>query len=404
MPVAVSTDNPRKRRRSPAQLPPFSVPTYDLLADILSRLQVKSLLRFKCVCKKWNALISHPHFAKTHFHRSTTDPTFTHHMLLPQSCFLRDGVVSCSVKSLFNGNDFDVVVPQSLRYPLRPNHDVVGYCNGLLCLLFDKVRVRLLNPSTRSVSRESPPLFNRRDDPNRRVVFGFGYDDSSGAYKAVSVFVDYFMKSSVSVFSFGGGGEENGSWREVHGFPAAKPDWGKSGEFVNGTLNWLARTAQDHKGFVIDEKLHAVYVDEYFVIVCFDLGKETFTELSLPRDIDRSCSVGTVLGVLKDCLCVSQNYETMNFVVWLMTEHGVKESWTRLLNISYADLGMEDYAFLDPLCMSEKGDILLSTNVAECKVVLYNAGDGRLEHRGIQSEKSWYRSKVYVESLVWPTH
>jgi len=38
----------------------------ELIIQILLRLSVKSLLRFKCVCKSWFSLISDPHFANSH--------------------------------------------------------------------------------------------------------------------------------------------------------------------------------------------------------------------------------------------------------------------------------------------------------------------------------------------------
>ncbi|XP_058721893.1 F-box/kelch-repeat protein At3g23880-like isoform X3 [Vicia villosa] len=46
---------------------------FDLITEILSRVPVKLLLQFRCVCKSWNSLISHdPNFAKKHFKMSTT--------------------------------------------------------------------------------------------------------------------------------------------------------------------------------------------------------------------------------------------------------------------------------------------------------------------------------------------
>ncbi|CAL0302771.1 unnamed protein product [Lupinus luteus] len=383
--VAVETNGSKKRRfAAPPSPVEIAVIPYDIIIDILSRITVKPLLRFKSVCKSWKTLISDPQFAKIHFQRSITDSTFIHHRLMPQACFLRDDIVSCSVESLLNNCD---VVPESLRYPLHSHYDVVGYSNGLCCLVYNREKVRLWNPCTKLVSRESPSLFNR-DNLSRKPVFGFGYDESSDTYKVVSVFVDIYGKSLGSVFSFG---SENCNWRRVHGFPDVTPEWGKSGECARGTLNWLAKAP-----------LPDGMRNEYYVIVSFDLGNETCREFLLPGDIDRSCSVGTAFGVLRDCLCVSQNYELTNFIVWQMMEHGVKESWTRLLNISYVDLGLKVYAFLEPLCMSEKGDILMNTNIEECKVVLYNPGDNRLERHNILSKKSWFCSKIYVESLVSP--
>ncbi|KAK4722098.1 hypothetical protein R3W88_012331 [Solanum pinnatisectum] len=41
----------------------------NMVVDILSRLPVESLLRFKCVCKHWYGLIKSASFKEKHFHQ-----------------------------------------------------------------------------------------------------------------------------------------------------------------------------------------------------------------------------------------------------------------------------------------------------------------------------------------------
>ncbi|XP_061371664.1 F-box/kelch-repeat protein At3g23880-like [Gastrolobium bilobum] len=43
---------------------------WDVIHEILLRLPVKSLVRFKSVCKSWHSLISDPHFANSHYELS----------------------------------------------------------------------------------------------------------------------------------------------------------------------------------------------------------------------------------------------------------------------------------------------------------------------------------------------
>lgn len=47
----------------------------EVLVDILVRVPVKSLLRFRCVSKKWNSLISSPAFINTHLNRALFQQT-----------------------------------------------------------------------------------------------------------------------------------------------------------------------------------------------------------------------------------------------------------------------------------------------------------------------------------------
>ncbi|KAI9127195.1 hypothetical protein K1719_001754 [Acacia pycnantha] len=54
----------------------------DIIVDILKWLPVKSILRFRCVCKDWNDLFKTSSFIKQHFHHSIHGPS-----LLLQYCF-----------------------------------------------------------------------------------------------------------------------------------------------------------------------------------------------------------------------------------------------------------------------------------------------------------------------------
>ncbi|KAI5440947.1 hypothetical protein KIW84_010424, partial [Lathyrus oleraceus] len=56
---------------------PITAVPDELIAEVLSLLTVKSLLRLKCVSKSWNSLISDPFFVKIHSHKSSQNTNLT---------------------------------------------------------------------------------------------------------------------------------------------------------------------------------------------------------------------------------------------------------------------------------------------------------------------------------------
>nr|XP_033517622.1 F-box only protein 8-like isoform X4 [Nicotiana tomentosiformis] len=57
----------------------------EILGDILSRLTVRSLLRFECVSKFWNTLISKPYFNVKHLNHAKNDQN-SQKFLICQKC------------------------------------------------------------------------------------------------------------------------------------------------------------------------------------------------------------------------------------------------------------------------------------------------------------------------------
>ncbi|XP_057443367.1 F-box/kelch-repeat protein At3g23880-like [Lotus japonicus] len=374
--------------------PPLPTLPFELVEDILCRLPVKSLLRFRCVCKSWNSLISDTKFARRHLHE------FTRYNLI-----LKSG-------NHFNSyplqSDFSAVTPGTTRieYPLNSDYncDIVGSCNGILCYLgFSESRsphLGLWNPSIRTCM-ELPPLRGTQWWQLKiRRSYGFGYDHLIENYKVVAVFSDMDgLVTEVKVYTLG-----DDSWRTIQEVFRGYPHdiWGK---FVSGTVNWLSYVN------VVDEIL-----DHEQYIMSLDLGKESVRELCLP-DVPKD---GLALGVLRDCLSVVDSLNGSFCVVWVMMEHGNDESWTKMFSVYLGDL---------PLYIS-KGDneVLLPQNLVVCnydEVLLpsfsnfvicnYEYSIGKVSMiLDIQNGKSWIlpvtffclEPAVYAESLIspWPQY
>ncbi|XP_062009191.1 putative F-box protein At3g24700 isoform X3 [Rosa rugosa] len=58
-----------------------------VIDDILSRLPAKSLLRFRCVCKAWRALISDPYFIRKHLSCIDTKISTSYSLLIKEQIF-----------------------------------------------------------------------------------------------------------------------------------------------------------------------------------------------------------------------------------------------------------------------------------------------------------------------------
>ncbi|KEH37624.1 putative F-box domain-containing protein [Medicago truncatula] len=109
----------------------------ELIAEILSRLPVKTLMQMKCVCKSLKTLISHPSFVKMHLHRS---PRNTHVLLLPDCANPDEMDLSAVPIPVSHLLESPLAIGYKYPYYLLSNMDcdhVIGSCNGLICLRGD---------------------------------------------------------------------------------------------------------------------------------------------------------------------------------------------------------------------------------------------------------------------------
>ncbi|KAK2643983.1 hypothetical protein Ddye_019178 [Dipteronia dyeriana] len=115
------------------------------------------------------------------------------------------------------------------------------------------------------------------------------------------------------------------TWNRVQNFPYRNPTLSCAiGTPLKGALHWATHTY----GGVC-------------VIAAFDLVEESFKHVHLPADLSTG-PLSISIGVLGDCLCLLGLHGSSEF--WIMKEHGVKESWTRVF-IQDPYVVMEPYAF-----------------------------------------------------------
>ncbi|CAI8597606.1 unnamed protein product [Vicia faba] len=270
-----SRTNPKKILDSLPTLP------FDLITEILSRLPVKTLVQFRCVCKSWNSLISDNKFSRKHFNLSTTRDLHVISYDEPLNRFVLKSYPLQSVFTDLTTNFTQLGFPYNS--PFEHNlHYIVGSCDGILCLVdYHNSFVVLWNPSIRKF-KELPPFEYPELPP--AVKYGFGYDHVSHNYKVVVVY-DYSTQDTtkIKVYTL----TTNSSWRNIQTLPfPSEFGYDQPGIHVRGTINWLAYTKWPLPPF----------------IVSFDLGNESCQKIFPPQHglIDRRSR----LCVLRDCLCI----------------------------------------------------------------------------------------------------
>ncbi|KAK9923983.1 hypothetical protein M0R45_032375 [Rubus argutus] len=356
-----------------------------IVSEILARIPVKCLMRFRSVCKSWRALIADPHFVKKHL------------------SYAEGGIIDNSSRLLFLMNppqsiDYEALkdlkedgdgyfANRALEFPVKfPSLKfvserimVMGSCNGLICVEVEGVGIVLWNPCTRdSKVLPNPPAANFHP----LDFYGFCHDSTTDDYKIIRGRRSC-EEALIHVFTL-----KTGSWRTTRDLNydefRGKGCTGQ-GCLLNGALHWLVGTGLQPR------------------IMSFGVAEEKFEDTVVPLP-DHKCSFHGVLKY-KNYLCV---YElligTPDFLsVWLMKEYGAKESWTQVIKFPF-DMSKED---LRPLCILENGEILMHRLLlydpdqeldAESLLVLINQKTSKT----VFEVDFGFGAAIYRETLVSP--
>jgi len=278
----MSLNPPSQPRRHPNASPSLVFLPDELIAEVLSFLPVKSLIRLKCVSKSWKYLIFEPSFAKLHLNRTTQDAvrTFVSYRIYSTTC----KAMTFTVFRLLENPPIIINLTKDLYYQLKDKDccRIVGSCNGLLCLFGgtgyreDKGGYRInwlrfWNPATRTISEK----LHGDDGLGFPCNFTFGYDNSTETYKLV-----YFTPktTNVRVFSLG-----NNIWRDIQNSPVVHHyhhhhnlHRKMSVVHLNSSVNWLAI-----HNYIRDDYYCKDITIEQFMIISLDLGTETHTSFCL---------------------------------------------------------------------------------------------------------------------------
>ncbi|KAL3820805.1 hypothetical protein ACJIZ3_006710 [Penstemon smallii] len=343
---------------------------WELIEDILRRLPVKSLKRFRCVAKSWCFLIDSDNFVKLHLNRSLI--TNSHRSLILGGL----GLYSIDLDSPEKAH----VIKPPFYY--KSADSVSNPINGLVLVMSE--RPVIWNPFSTEykVLPEFCSDFPQPLDSYSKSSYGFGYDSGNDDYKVVRVIefrhktTHFWMCSETQIY-----GLKSNKWRKIESFPYQLPFLrGNWRVHVNGALHTLV------------EEPFSMYASK---IMAFDIASEKHCELMMPPGV-RSRDVDVSLDMLGGCLsvvCVSKS----RVVMWVMKEYGVKESWTKLLTITPP--AIERHDFVKPLLYSRDGSKVL-LNCDDKRLIWYDLKEKSVENLSADGMPFVFYAEVCVQTLV----
>ncbi|XP_027368672.1 F-box/kelch-repeat protein At3g06240-like [Abrus precatorius] len=348
----------------------------ELLHEVLLRLPVKSLIRFKGVSKSWHSLISDPDFATSHCDKACAP---TRKLLLLRSYTFHDVRSIDPDASLLHDSPS---APLDVNFlPAARGVNLVGSCRGLILLEHSK-NLYLWNPFTGA--HRLMPLSHAASITNSMVfpiLCSFVYDPSTLDYSVVLVSYvpsEIHATTLVEVFSF-----KANTWKKIEAthlnYANGVDDVIRVGSLFNGAIHWVA--------FCLEKM-------EYLIVV-FDLKEMTFSEISPPNELPwdyRFCELWVLGGFLS--LWVVENNTT---AIWVMEEYKVQSSWTKTLVVSFDQVPTKCFF---PVCTAKNGDIVGSvdnTGLLKCD----NEGQVK-EQRSYWTDHHEFQVQVieYTESLL----
>ncbi|XP_074363076.1 F-box protein At3g07870-like [Apium graveolens] len=292
----------------------------ELIAEIISRTPVRTIVSCKSVCKRWCNIVSEPFFSRLHLSISSK-------MLL-----LHQG----DAEDVDDDNDGDLAVVElddqhrqhdihhepMMRFSpglaLGDYVGLIGSVNGLICLedSYDD-SAYVCNPITQEYIRLQDSEYTRVS--YLKGYYGFGLVESNQQYKIVRFYKGRFPSTEYDlgseVYTLG-----TGMWRDLGHVPFHLNEHDR-GHYVSGRLHWLAGE----------------------LICAFDLDRELFRPMEAPPrapgNTDHFSILGVHnhfrnLGVLKGCLCICDITLYSELSIWVKRDYGVEDSWSKKLIIT----------------------------------------------------------------------
>ncbi|XP_015161315.1 F-box/kelch-repeat protein At3g23880-like [Solanum tuberosum] len=337
------------------------------LREILLSLLVKSLLRFKCVCKNWGNLINNPSFTIDHLNLSKKKKP-------PQHLIYDYGAANdAPTVTLVSDKGIDEQNFQRLGDNIT---NLLGSIDGVFFLerqIGNDILCALWNPANREVRHLPAAAISFESFAvGRHLVFGL--EPMTKDYKVL-----YYnqIEEYAAIYSC-----SRDSWKifehntDVHqNSMMCKKSFYNTADYLNGSYYWLLKEKTDKCR-----------------ILSFDFGNELFVKMEGPPRGHEDYSWSTDLILLGDSVGILNFVEGFVKDVWVMIQPGV---WNKLLTIH---LTTPTKSFYDnSFILVTKSSRLVSYNVRTNKTKLFE-----FRHPGLKSFPECGGCGVYYykESLV----
>ncbi|XP_062024985.1 F-box protein CPR1-like isoform X1 [Rosa rugosa] len=355
----------------------------EMVAQFLSRLPSKALMRFKCIRKSWYNLINSPSFVAQNLFNSMNNKFTSSTCIIAKHTVLKDSSItdrneistilgdghydkkqillsSLTLCDNLDGDDQelyciiedDLIVP----FPLcrnSYNFYIAGHCDGIICLssfLCNDRDIALCNPSIKEFNHlpksciHLPP--KDEDDYVHECNVGFGYDSKAKVYKVVRI-VDFSSSHPprAEVYTLGAD-----CWIEIKAF-------------VLGTISSPRSLHMHFKGIYYWSGFSYITRELQYVLFAFDMSDELFYLIYLP---EAAFGIYCNLAVWKESLLLITHREEAPkcFDLWLNEDSDfLKGSWTKYFTIKPIEVDI-------PLVFWKSNEILM-VNV-DRRIVSYN--------------------------------
>ncbi|CAI9263913.1 unnamed protein product [Lactuca saligna] len=309
---------------------------FHIQEEILRMLPVKSLLRFRCVCKAWRCLIDSSYFLAAH----TVGQDQWQHLFVRYLVRGRPHYICVVDDDTFPRQRSVPTLPLSIKLLTRSR--VVGSCNGLVCLdgYYDdpdksqKPMVVLWNPSIRkSIAIAVPVLLSGMNHWLDETTFGFGVCPATNDPKIVMIpqLAPLHEKSSkindareVMVYTL-----SSGKWKRLSNssnVPSKAVRVRRDVQVIDRFIYWSGSHLMAEDGCSWSRWISNM-------ILSFDMTNDTFEVIDLPDSLALCLPTKVCISKLRESLVIFESLEEMCSVSLWMMDNGVQKSFTKLFTI-----------------------------------------------------------------------